>query len=106
MRAGALDRRITLKSRSESQTSLGGPTESFSEIATVWARWKPAPGSQSFGASQRVDTAAGFFEIRHRADVDALAEVEFDSKRYEVIGEPEEIGRRVGLRINVRRRVE
>jgi SPP1 family predicted phage head-tail adaptor len=107
MRAGDLDRRITLKSRAQStQDALGAPTEAFTTIATVWAKWMPQKASERWSSAQEVDMARGEFLIRWRSDVSGLDEVVFDGSRYEVDGQPVEVGRREGLRIAVKRRVE
>lgn len=106
MRAGQLDRRITLRSKTTSRDAFGQEVITWTDLATVWARWIPLKGTERFTAQQLVDTAAGSFEIRHRTDVTAINEVVFNGKQYQIIGEPEEIGRREGLRLHVSRRVE
>lgn len=106
MRAGRLDRRITLKRKSESQDDFGQPQVTWTDIATVWARWVPAKGQQMWTAKQYVDTAAGEFEIRYLSGLTPVDEVEHDGDQYDIIGQPLEIGRKQGWRIPVSRRVE
>lgn len=106
MRAGKLDRRVTLRRKTETQDAMGQPIESWADIATVWAKWVPAKGAERWTAQQVVDTAAGHFEIRYLSDITPLDEVEYNGDQYDIIGQPEEIGRRIGWKIYVSRRVE
>lgn len=109
MRAGQLDRRITLRQRVTTRGSLGEEVEGTpTDLATVWARWRPLKGTERFTAQQLVDTAAGEFDIRYRSDItiEDVHEVLFDGDVYDVMGVPEEIGRREGWRLQVSRRVQ
>jgi SPP1 family predicted phage head-tail adaptor len=103
MRAGQLDRRITLRGKSTTKNSFGEDVVTWSDIATVWARWIPKNGTERWASQMIIDSADGGFEIRHRTDLDALDEVVFESNAYRVIGQPTEIGRREGLLIQVAR---
>lgn len=103
MRAGKLDRRITLRAKSTTKNTFGEDVVTWTDIATVWAEWIPKGGTERWASRLLLDTADGAFQIRHRTDLDALDEVLFDGKQYRVIGEPTEIGRREGLLIQVSR---
>lgn len=106
MRAGTLDRRITLRTKSTTKNGFGEDVVTWTDVATVWARWIPKNGTERWASQMVIDSADGAFEIRHRTDVDALDEVLFESQQYRVIGQPTEIGRREGLLIQVSRVVE
>lgn len=106
MRAGQLDRRITLKRLETTQDDYGQDIETWHTVATVWAAWEPLKGNRRFAAQQVIETAAGSFVIRYRSGLSALHAVEYNGNRYDIHGEPEEIGRREGLRLHVSRRAE
>src|SRR5690554_538276 len=106
MRAGKLDRRMKLRRKTETIDDFGQPIDCLNDIATVWAKWVRAKGADRWTAQQVVDTAAGHFEIRYLSDITPEDEIEFDDNQYDIIGQPEEIGRRQGWKIYVSRRVE
>lgn len=106
MNIGKLDRRITLRSKSTTKNGFGEDVVTWTDIATVWAQWIPNGGSERWASQRVVDTADGAFEIRYRYGIDALDEVLFDGVQYRVLGQPAEIGRRVGLLIQAQRVVD
>lgn len=105
MRAGKLDRRITLRSKSTTKNSFGEDDVTWIDVATVSAEWIPKAGSERWGSQRVIDTADGAFRIRYRPGLDALDEVLFDGAQYRMLGQPEEIGRRRELLIQVQRLV-
>lgn len=106
MRAGKLDRRITLRTKSTTKNSFGEDVVTWTDIGTAWAHWMPKGGAERWASQVMLDSADGMFEIRHRTDLDALDQIVFEGKEYRIIGEPAEIGRRDGLLIQVSRVVE
>lgn len=67
--AGALDQRITLQQRSTVLDALGQATESWVDVATVWASAQPLRGREFFAAGAMQSEASVRFRIRHRAGV-------------------------------------
>ena len=96
MRAGQLDRSIILQTNSASQSTTGEVSESWSTLATVWAK-KIERGGREFHAAQQVNAETQVvFRIRHRTDVNAQVQISFDSVTYEIM-HVMEIGRAEGL---------
>jgi len=106
MQAGRLDRQIVLKSYAEVKDSFGGITESYSDVATVWAEVTPLRGNQFFAAQQVNSAITTKFRIRYRSDVDARWRIGFKGKEYDIVGVPSEIGRNEGLEIMAKARDE
>lgn len=102
---GALDRRITLQSRTVSVNDYGEGVEAFTTLATVWAKVDyPLTGSQEEQVEkihlfqQRVE-----FTIRKRSDVLQVDRIVYDSKTYD-IERIAEIGREGYLKITAEHR--
>ena len=98
VRAGQLDRRITIEKNTPGQDDAGAPTESWATFATVDAAVQPRQGREFFDSHQvnpEVDTV---FVIRHRTDLDETMRINYGGKLYDIhfIGE---IGRLEGLEI-------
>jgi head-tail adaptor len=113
--AGAMDRRITLQRKTETVSDAGTVTETWADLATIWAQLLPpapivaAAAPTTFGTTER-DEAFGFedmailvFRVRWQ-DFDLTGDdrVTYAGDAYQVIGATE-IGRRVGLDIRVKR---
>lgn len=98
MRAGRLDRRVKIKSQTQTRDSYGGLTRTFQVIAELWAGALPVAGTRLFEAAQFVDGAQIRFELRYREGLDKTMLIEHDGRDYQII-RIDEIGRRRGLYI-------
>lgn len=101
MRAGKLDRRLTILR--ETQTGVNGfnePVLAWAPVATVWAQQRPDRGSERFAAAQVAGTAVMTFHIRFRGDVTVVDRLEYEGTVYEIVAPPRELGRRVVLEID------
>jgi SPP1 family predicted phage head-tail adaptor len=105
VRAGLLDRRVTLERRVEVVDPSGEVVVSWVPLATVWARVEPLGGRENFGAQQFVATGDLRFTVRWRADVTPLHRVVYAGVPYDVVSVAEE-GRREALLIVGRGRTE
>jgi SPP1 family predicted phage head-tail adaptor len=105
--AGELDRRIQLQSATvTNDLDYNEEVQSWSTYATVWAKMEHHGSQQEWseGADMAREYAQFglFFTIRHRSDVTSEHRIVFEGTNYQIIGKPREIGRRVGLKMQVR----
>jgi len=105
VRAGKLDRIITLRSRVQTKNDFGEMEESFKDLGKVWAEKRDLRGNERFVAQQTVGRVDTVFRIRHRTDISSLSELICDEENYEIQGILE-LGRREGLELQARRRSE
>lgn len=105
VRAGLLDRRVSLERRVEVVDDSGQPVIQWFPVAEVWARVEPLGGRENFGAQQFVATGDLRFTIRFRKDITPLHRVVYDGQRYDVVSVAED-GRREALLIVARGRTE
>jgi SPP1 family predicted phage head-tail adaptor len=103
MRAGALDRRITIQALTVSQGATGGVVETWADLATVWAQWLPGAGNEKFVAPAVYAEASGRFRVRYRPGVTARNRVLYNGIEWDII-DIQEVGRRDGLDLFVRGR--
>lgn len=71
MRAGRLDRLVTIQSNAPTQSATGAALDSWSDLATVWAARLDGKGREFFEAAQVKAEAATIYRIRWRDDVTA-----------------------------------
>ena len=98
LRAGNLDRRITIENLTSTVDSHGGETQTWSTLAAVWAEVIPLSGDEAIIAAQSIPGARIKFRIRWRSDVTETARVIYEGRNYD-IAYIAEIGRREGLEL-------
>lgn len=105
MRAGKLDRRITIQEKSVTTSARGELVETWADVLTVWAQARPNRGSERFGMMQTVGSAVMTFHLRYRADVTVLNRVSYDGKIWDIL-DVREIGRHVVTEIDCTARAD
>lgn len=102
LKAGELDRRITLQTNTPPALSArGAGGESWGTLATVWARYLPKHGREYLagGGAEVTAEADAVFLIRHRTDVGpATVRISYDGKLWDILSVVE-YGRKVGLEL-------
>lgn len=102
MEAGKLDRRITLQRLTTVRTKSGDETETWAEVATVWAQKIEARGDERFSAATLVGKINRSFRILYSpevSDVDTTWRVMFDDDVHQIIAY-REIGYREGIELD------
>ena len=98
MNIGRLDRYIILQSVSTSVDAYGQPVESFSTLASVWAKIEYKSEVEKFENEQLRAVSSIDFTIRYRTDITEQMRISYDSNIYQIIG-ISEIGRGEGLKL-------
>lgn len=105
MRAGKLDRRITIQAKSVTTSARGEQIETWADVATVWAQARPNRGAERFSTMQNVGTAVMTFHLRYRSDVTVLHRISYDGKLWDIL-DVREIGRNVVTEIDCTARAD
>ena len=89
VRAGKLDRRVTIQTLTESLDSggFGDPTEAWADQVTVWAEVTPLSGNEPFLRSQTLSKATSKFRIRYNSGITITEahRISFDSDTYNIL---------------------
>lgn len=101
MRAGELDRRVTIEQPTETRDSYGEPVTTWSELATVWASREDMRGQERFTAQQVHSELTTVFRMRYRDDVTTKMRLKENGVIFD-IEEVVETGRREGLEITTK----
>lgn len=102
MRAGLLDRRITIQGKSITQSDSGEEVVSWVDVAEVWAEKVEIRGLERFSIKQIVGHSVKTFRIRWSADVVPITvehRILFDGRLFDIT-DIREIDRRVGIEID------
>lgn len=95
MRAGKMDRRVTLLKWQETRRdALNAPIEDWVSVATVWAQQRPERGAERFTAAQIAGAKVMTFHIRFRSDISIKDRLSHEGQIFE-ISDVRELGRRV-----------
>lgn len=108
MRAGPLDRRITIRRATTARDQANQPRKQWADLTTVWANAKPVMDSERLRAGETLAQKSYRFTIYYSstvADVDPRDQIVFDGRTYDVQG-VKTIGRREGLEITATARAE
>ena len=87
---------IVLQSVSTAVDGFGTPIETFSTLASVWARIDYKGDDEKFENEQLKAVSTIDFTIRYRSDVTEMMRITYNSNTYQIIG-ISEIGREIGL---------
>lgn len=102
MRAGKLNRRVTIQRKSITQSDSGEEIITWEDVATVWAGLKFERGSERFAIKQIVGQSVVTFQVRWSRTVSELTsehQILFDGREFDV-QDVREIDRRVGIEID------
>lgn len=102
MRAGKLDRKITIQKPVSVQDEYGQVVNQFQDHVTIWAQIISINSSERFRESQHLAQADIVFRIRYRSDLNAKMQIVYNGDNYRIEGPPMELGRREGLDIAAR----
>ncbi len=89
IRAGTLNRRITIQKRDTGRDAAGQPVDTWSDYVTVWANIK-APTGMGAIRDMQGDLSASIarysIRIRYRTDLDASMRVVYGSQVFDIKG--------------------
>ena len=108
LRAGDLDRRITIERYTETRDPFNNPVKIWQELAIVWAAKTDVSDSERLAAQEVGAEISTRFRIRWSLqvrDIDPKDRVRFEGRLYDIVG-VKEIGRREGLEITAVARPE
>jgi SPP1 family predicted phage head-tail adaptor len=98
MRAGRLDRRVTIQSRTLTRNDYGEQIETWADDDTVWGERFDLRGREFFTARQVSADVTTRFRLRYRTGLTVLHRLVCEDVTYD-IHQVSEIGRRQGLEI-------
>ena len=69
LRAGQLNRRISLQRQSNAQDSYGGPVRTWLNVATIWADIQPLTGRELESAQRMASEISHQITVRYQASL-------------------------------------
>ena len=92
---GALRHELALEAVSLTPDGAGGHTESWTEVATLFARIEPVSAISRFGADQTLESVTHRMTVRHRADLRSGMRFNRLGRIFEIltVHDPDETGR-------------
>lgn len=85
MKAGILNKQVTLQTESRSSDSAGGATVTWGDTATVWAAIDPKSALERFEAEQLNAKVSHVITIRYRSGVTSAMRVKYGSRTFNIL---------------------
>lgn len=98
MKAGTLDRRVTLQTRVLTRDAQGEEVVTYTDLATVWAQKLDLIGREYFAAQQVNAEVTTRWRLRWRSDIGVLHQLVYGAVAYDIL-QASEIGRREGIEL-------
>lgn len=109
MRAGDLDRRITIRRfTSTIDPGSGQQIEEWADLTTVWASWRRASAREQLAAAELSAEITDIFEVRYSSKTKTITpedRIVYEGRAYNIV-EATEIDRRKGMRLRGNARAE
>jgi SPP1 family predicted phage head-tail adaptor len=98
---GALRTELSLQAVATAADGLGGFSEEWNELATVFGHIEPLAADSRFGAGQTLETVTHRITLRHRPDVTSGMRLSRQSRVFEIVTvhDPDETGRYLVCRV-------
>lgn len=94
MKAGLLNRKITIQSFGSGVDAIGQPIESWSTFAQPWANIRFMNGVESVKGDAEVSVSKASIRIRYRQDITEAMRVVYNGITYQIKAVlPDEVGR-------------
>ena len=93
MRIGALDKRITLQSKTQVRDAMGGFTETWATVATVWAKITTLRTTEAIINMAGTGSAIHNVVIRYRSDITGAWRLLYRGKYWAIIGPPIDVNK-------------
>lgn len=90
--ARSLDQLVTLQKRATGTDSLGHPSETWEDVADVWAKVEPVTTRDQFEGGRQVALGTYKVTIRFRADVLPSWRLMWRGRPLVIMGEPMDVG--------------
>ena len=103
-RIGAMRHRLVLESALRAADGGGGVTETWSQVAEVWAAIIPASGDESLGGEAPRGQLSHTIHIRHRPGVSPAMRFRLGARVFEILAVVDVGERRRRLRCHCRER--
>ena len=79
MRSGQLNNKITIQENTGTKDSVGQIVESWTTLATVWARVRAIGGGETITTKLELATTDYLINIRYRTDITTLHRIQLEN---------------------------
>jgi SPP1 family predicted phage head-tail adaptor len=84
----AKNQRITIQKNTQTTTAMGGRTDVWTDLATVWADMRQLSGKEYYDAQALNTELTASFTIHYRDDITADMRVIYKTRTFELVSPP------------------
>jgi len=81
-----LNKRITIQSKTKTSDNLGGYSETWSNLKTLWAEIKPTLNTDNFEGNQIEEKTNYTITIRYYSALTTKCRIKYDNRIFNIIG--------------------
>lgn len=85
IRAGELNKRITLRQQTKASDGMGGTAVTWADVATVWAAIWPVSASEQTQAQSTTMVISHRIRIRYRSVLKASWRIKFGNRYFNIV---------------------
>lgn len=102
MKAGELNRRITIQEKTVTRGTSGGEAFTWTDKVLLWAQANDEGGKEVVENEALITVHLMDFVLRYRTDLDTEMRIIYNTKIYEILS-IDELGFKVGLKITTQK---
>lgn len=102
LKAGELNRQITLQTQTITADNDGFQMETWADVATVWAAVVTTGGREFYSAQKVKAEMTCLFRIRYRQDITTKMRIQYGSRIFDILSVNDVDGARVELQISAK----
>lgn len=91
MRAGALNRRITIQTKTTTYGTYNEPIETWADDFTEWVGMETTGGGEFYAAQKMYAQTTVVFTMRYRTDITTLNRIKYGTRYFEILGPPNNV---------------
>lgn len=102
MKAGDLNRQITIQQKTKVKDGDGYETETWVTLATLWTQVITTGGREFYAAQKLNAETSAVFKVRYTEKVNARQRIKYGNRIFEILNVADPDGKRVELNISAK----
>ncbi len=88
MRAGKLDQRLTIQTKTATRDAMGQPVETWADTKTVWGEAITGGGGEFYAAQKLFAETKVVFRVRYDSSITTTQRIEWLGRYYQILSVP------------------
>lgn len=99
MKAGEMNRRITIQAKTVTYNTYNEPIASWTDIETIWAQVLTSGGGEFYAAQKLHAETSAVFKVRYTSRINVNQRIKFGNRYFDILNIADPDGKRIDLLI-------